>query len=193
MPKNLRVIYQVYTLIAATVIFLSSLLLLNGPVRTANLIVITPLVALAWINLTDPRKTSESIWSLRMLIVVFCLSLLGLFAFKLSLWPKSQPECPVCLMPSPILIPAPSLTQTPASTDFVLGSIIITSQNAAKIYAEPNLNSQIIGTADYNNIYPYLEFEQGFFKIIFNSTNFGWVNLEAIIPSPWQHQNSPIQ
>ncbi|MEK7514072.1 MAG: SH3 domain-containing protein [Patescibacteria group bacterium] len=184
MPKNLRVIYQVYTLIAATVIFLSSLLLLNGPVRTANLIVITPLVALAWINLTDPRKTSESIWSLRMLIVVFCLSLLGLFAFKLSLWPKSQPECPVCLMPSPILIPAPSLTQTPASTDFVLGSIIITSQNAAKIYAEPNLNSQIIGTADYNNIYPYLEFEQGFFKIIFNSTNFGWVNLEAIIPSP---------
>mgnify|MGYP001599759802 FL=1 len=184
MPKKLFFIYQLYTIIAASILFLANLLLLSGPVRTANLILIIPLVILAWINLTDPRKTSESIWSLRMLIVVFCLSLLGLFAFKLSLWPKSQPECPVCLMPSPILIPAPSLTQTPASTDFVLGSIIITSQNAAKIYAEPNLNSQIIGTADYNNIYPYLEFEQGFFKIIFNSTNFGWVNLEAIIPSP---------
>ena len=71
MPNNLRRLYQIYTLIAATTIFISSLLLLTGQVRTANLIIITPLVALAWINFTNPQKTSEALWSLRMLIVVF--------------------------------------------------------------------------------------------------------------------------
>lgn len=189
MPKKLFFIYQLYTLIAATILFLANLLQIPGPIRTANLIIIIPLVILAWINFTQPHKTSETIWSLRLLITVSIFSLLGLFTYQLA-QPKTPaaPECPICSTiapsPSPIL---PNNSVAPIATDsanFILGSIVIASQSSAKIYAEPNLNTQIIGIADYNNIFPYLEFNNGFFKIIFNSTQFGWVSLEAVIPSP---------
>ena len=186
MPKKFWIFFQVYTVAAATIIFLGSLLLLTGTIRTANLIIITPLTVMAWISFTNPKKASESIWSLRILIVVFCLTLLGLFAFQLSFWPKNQPECPVCPMASPApSLPPPANLPSPAataSTDFILGSVTITGQNPAKIYAEPNLNSQILDTADHNNTYPYLEFTDGFFKIIFSATQNGWVRLEDVIP-----------
>jgi len=190
-PKKLFRFYQLYTIIASTVIFLASLLLLSGPVRTANLIIVAPLTALSWLNLTNPQKTSEAVWSLRVVIVVFCLTVLGLITFQLSFWLKPvQPDCPDCstaaVAPSPTLAIDPELLVLPdiqpsPTPQFTLGTITISHQ-AANIYSQPNLNSQIIDIATTGETFPSLEFAADFFKIQLNSTQSGWVRLADVVP-----------
>ena len=168
-------LYRIYTIIAATIIFLSSLILLSGPVRTANLIIITPLVALAWINFTNPQKTSESIWSLRMLVVVFVLTLLGVLVFRLRPVEPQPVTCPVCssLAPSTALGTIDSPSPLPL-TNLVVGAVTITNPAGARLDPE--------GTASYQQTYPYIDFKDGSFLIILDATKSAWVKLEDVIP-----------
>lgn len=163
----MKSIYQAYVLVAATIIFFSSLFLLQGPTRTANLIIITPLLALAWTNFTNPSKTSESIWSLRMLIVVFCLAALGLITSALAVKPEA-PVCPPVPEPSPSLCPEPSPIAIEPNPSFppIVGQVTITNPNNPL----------------YQQTFPYTDFNDGEFLIVISATESGWVKLEDVIP-----------
>jgi len=181
----MKKLYHVYTIVAATVIFLSSLLLLSGTVRTANLLVITPLVGLAWINFTNPYKTSESIWSLRMLIVVLCLAALGLLAFRLPfiLPEKTTPAAvptAACPESSPCLSPSPE-TVLPSYRPIV-GSVKITNPQGANVYSLPDAAKPGSQTLPPDQAYPYFDFQDGFFEVLIDAVNTGWIKLEDVIP-----------
>jgi len=77
-----KLIYY-YGLIARTTIFLGSFFV-PAPYRYLQVAILGPYILLAWINVTNPKKVNESVWSFRIIFVSVVLITLGAASFYLS-------------------------------------------------------------------------------------------------------------
>ena len=73
-----------YSLIATTALLPVSYFLLPKPQNIANTILLIPVVFLFWTHAANPGSLPIPKWSQRFVIVVFILSLLGIFSYFLS-------------------------------------------------------------------------------------------------------------
>jgi len=73
-----------FSLIVTTVLLPVSYFFLPKPQNIANTILLIPVVFLFWIYAANPGSLPTPKWSQRLVIVVFMLSLLGIFSYFLS-------------------------------------------------------------------------------------------------------------
>ena len=73
-----------YSLIATTVLLPVSYFFLPKPQNIANTILLIPVVFLFWSHAANPGSLPTAKWSQRLVIVVFILSLLGIFSYFFS-------------------------------------------------------------------------------------------------------------
>jgi len=73
-----------YGLVATTVLLPISYFFLPKPQNIANTIILIPVVFLFWAHAANPGSLPTPKWSQRLVIVVFILSLLGIFSYFFS-------------------------------------------------------------------------------------------------------------
>ena len=73
-----------YGIIVATAIGLGSLFFAPQPQNFAVLLMFIPVIFYFWIRVTSPADVSSSKWSLRLILVVFIVTALGIFGYSLS-------------------------------------------------------------------------------------------------------------
>ena len=73
-----------YGIIVATAIGLGSLFFAPQPQNFAVLLLFIPVIFYFWIRVTSPADVSSSKWSLRLILVVFIVTALGIFGYSLS-------------------------------------------------------------------------------------------------------------
>jgi hypothetical protein len=72
-----------YSIIAVTALGIGSLFFSPRPENFIGLIGLLPVIAYFWLRLTSPSEVSSSKWSLRLVLVIFVLSTLGVYGFSL--------------------------------------------------------------------------------------------------------------
>lgn len=73
----------VYGIIVATAIGLGSLFFSPRPENFIGFVLFLPVIVYFWLRLTSPNEVPSSKWSLRLILVVFILTTLGIYGFSL--------------------------------------------------------------------------------------------------------------
>jgi len=82
--KNAEKILFFYSIVAITAIFIASAFFSPTPLNLISGLVLLPILAYFWVRLTSPSEVNAQKWSIRLLIVVFAVSALFVFAYALS-------------------------------------------------------------------------------------------------------------
>lgn len=80
----LKIFLFYFSLISTTILLLVSYFVLPKPQNIANVIALAPVALYFWIYATNPSSVNASRWSIRFVIVVTLLSLLGIFSYILA-------------------------------------------------------------------------------------------------------------
>jgi hypothetical protein len=77
-----------YSIVAITVIFFTSAIFNRSPQNIISGLATLPLVLYFWLRLTSASSTTVSRWSLRFLVIIVVLCVLGIFTYFLSMGGK---------------------------------------------------------------------------------------------------------
>jgi hypothetical protein len=200
-----------YCIVALTAIFISYGVFGPFPLNLIISLSLTPILFYFWIRLTSPESVGAEKWSVRFLTVILALILLGMLGSHFAKLESSSPyektlkaqladsEAKNQVLSESLKKAQAKLDQkdktvdpgvkgesiidlisdTPApSGDRITGKANITVIN---VYKEPISTSAKIGSLEPELNYPYLEKQNGWYKVVVTSTQTGWVSASDVI------------
>jgi hypothetical protein len=199
-----------YSILAVTVILISLGVFSPKPLNLIVGLILSPIVFYFWIKLTSPDNISAERWSVRFLIVIVVLSLLGIYGFFISKQASDgEPEIMAQLreqtlaneelrakLASMSAEPAKVKDSSPVSTasgesvtDLVSEPTPIALQEImAKpgvkkidVYQDPLPAATKIGTLDGGSAkYLYLDKQNSWYKVVLSESQVGWVSQSQV-------------
>jgi hypothetical protein len=194
-----------YSILAVTVIAVSLGVFEPKPVNLITCLVLVPMIFYFWIRLTSPEAVSAEKWSLRFLLALFILSILGVIGVYIARLPNRGPENSTQIakltaekaeLERRLAILSNQPENSPASTSAksVKGESIAdlinplpTSNPIIQITGKPGVKtisvrespisaSKIIAEMDGLLKYSYLDQQNNWYKIPLSASAAGWVS-----------------
>ena len=93
MKKYNSIIFY-YSVFIVTVVLIGSVFFLPRPFNIIQPIAFAPMFIFFWLKITSPEDATESSWSVRLILILFVLSSLGILGYYLA---KQAPQADACL------------------------------------------------------------------------------------------------
>jgi hypothetical protein len=199
-----------YSILAVTVILISLGVFSPKPINLIVGLILSPIVFYFWIKLTSPDNISAERWSIRFLIVIAVLSLLGIYGFYLSKQAsdgepeimaqlREQTDANEELKAKLASMSAESSRKIDSSTDSTASGESVTDlvseptpialqEIAAKpgvkkidVYQDPLPAANKIGSLDGGSAkYLYMDRQNSWYKVVLSESQVGWVSQSQV-------------
>lgn len=194
--KSFEKLLFVYSIVAVTVIFICFGIFEPKPINLITSTLLIPIVFYFWVKLTGPEKSSPEIWSIRFLIVIIILCLMGIGTYYLKTNQKGPQEKIIIInattVPSPITSAKPSPDPIKPKTDESVTDILYgtpipipttflkTKGGIVNVYQDKLTTSKILYKLIPDQSYPYSQKLGAWYKVYISDSIEGWVESSSV-------------